>query len=95
MTDLLMATRAVQFAASGMTAGVLFFMLYVGDPALGGQGAPRSAGAIRFRVRLLRIAWIGLLATVSSGAAWVLLESAAMSGTPLADAAGSGWCGRF
>jgi putative copper resistance protein D len=87
---LLIATRAIHFAATGMTAGVLLFVPYVGDPAFGGQGAARSAGAIRFRARLLRIAWIGLLATVGSGAIWVLLESAAMSGASLADAVDSG-----
>jgi copper resistance protein D len=90
LTELLIATRAIHFAATGLTAGVVFFVLYVGDPALRGQDGLRPAPAILFRTRVLRLAWIGLAGAVISGALWVLLQSAAMSGTPFADAIGNG-----
>lgn len=80
----LIIVRAVHFAVTAITVGVLIFRAGVAQPAL------RSTGAARILVMeqmIVRSAWIGLAVTVASGAAWVLLQAAAMSGLPLGEAA--------
>ena len=80
----LIVVRAIHFAATAITVGVLIFKAVVAQPAL------HSTGATRILVMgqmIVRAAWIGLAVTVASGAAWVLLQAAAMSGLPLGEAA--------
>jgi putative copper resistance protein D len=71
LVDLLIATRAVHFAATALTAGAIFFALYA------------LPAACVFRTEVLRLARIALVASMISGAIWVLLQAAAMSGAPL------------
>ncbi len=78
----LIVIRAIHFAATAITAGVLIFRVVVAEPA------PDSAVAARVVVmaQIVRAAWFGLAITMASGAAWVLLQAAAMSGLSLREA---------
>ena len=78
----LIVIRAIHFAATAITAGILIFRVVVAEPA------PDSAGAARVVVmaQIVRAAWLGLAITMASGAAWVLLQAAAMSGLSLREA---------
>ena len=77
----LVATRAVHFAATAVTAGSIIFRTFVVLPALRSQ----QSGAA-FRDHALPVSWLGLVAAVISGAVWLLLQAASMSGLPLEDA---------
>lgn len=78
----LIAIRAIHFAATAITAGVLIFRTLVAEPAL------RSAAAARAVVmaQIVRTAWTGLAITMASGVIWVLLQAAAMSDLPFREA---------
>ena len=78
----LIVIRAIHFAATAITAGVLIFRTLVAEPAL------RSAAAARAVVmaKIVRTAWTGLAITVASGVIWVLLQAEAMSDLPLREA---------
>ena len=81
MTDLLIAARAVHFVATTMVVGALLFAVFVFDPAV------RKIGEAAVTPRLRRLlAWIvgaGLALALVSGAAWLVLLSAEISGRPL------------
>ena len=81
MTDLLIAARAVHFVATTMVVGALLFAVFVFDPAV------RKIGEAAVTPRLRRLlAWIvgaGLALALVSGAAWLVLLSAEISGQPL------------
>ncbi len=77
----LVATRAVHFAATAIMAGTLVFRIVVAAPALRREQAAAEA----LRAQTLRVAWIGLLVAAISGAIWLLLQAASMSGMPLGD----------
>ena len=68
--------RAIHFAATAMTAGALIFRAAVAEPAL--RATKQPATAIDAQIR--RVAWIGLAVTLVSGALWLMLQSASMSG---------------
>jgi len=72
--------RAIHFAATIMAAGVVFFAVCIAAPALRHNGIARAAAA--FRSRLAVIGWCSLSLCVLSGAAWLVLTAAAMSGAP-------------
>jgi copper resistance protein D len=78
----LIVIRAIHFAATALTTGTLMFQAVVADPAL------RSAEAVAtvMRTQIRSVAWVGLAIIVVSGAIWVLLEAAAMSGLALREA---------
>lgn len=78
----LIVIRAIHFAATTITAGVLIFGTLVAAPAL------RSAAAARAIVmaQILRVAWVSLAIAVASGAIWVLLQAEAISDLPLREA---------
>jgi putative copper resistance protein D len=84
----LIVLRAIHFASTAMTAGVLIFLTAVADPVLRREGASEAQSALR--TRSLRIVWATLALTVLSGAAWLLLQAAAMSGRPLVEAIADG-----
>ena len=69
--DAMIYVRAVHFAASVLTAGVVFFSVFIAAPALAKYGD--TNGARTFRSRLAVIAWTSLVLTVVSGAAWLVL----------------------
>jgi putative copper resistance protein D len=72
--------RAIHFAATIMAAGVAFFVLFIAAPAA-------------LRSRLAAIGWCSLALCVLSGAAWLVLTAAAMSGEPLGDVFSAGVLG--
>ena len=75
----LVIVRAVHFAATATTAGTLIFRAAVAEPAL--RSAQAAAAVVRMQT--LRVAWIGLAVAAASGAFWVLIQAAAMSGLSL------------
>ena len=87
MTDPLIAVRAIHFAATAMTAGTIIFLALVAHATRAATDAP---AVVAFRARSLRIAWVGLATSVISGAAWVVLLAASMSGRPLDEAVADG-----
>jgi copper resistance protein D len=82
----MVVARAVHFAASATVAGALVFRAVVADPALRGE---RKAGRVVDN-QTRGLAWIGLVVVVVSGAAWLLLQTSAMSGQGCGEAVVSG-----
>jgi putative copper export protein/mono/diheme cytochrome c family protein len=89
LADLLIVARAVHFAGTALTAGLVFFLLYVGGPA---PPAPEgvASSVLRLRARVLRMAWIALGAAMVAGAVWVLAQAAEIGDVPLAEAVSRG-----
>jgi putative copper resistance protein D len=83
LNDPLIYERAIHFAATIMTAGIVFFVAFIAEPAL--RKAPSETKLAHAVFRRLRwIAWISLAFAVVSGAAWLVLTAASMSGQPVA-----------
>jgi copper resistance protein D len=82
VNDSLIVIRAIHFTATALTTGTLVFRAVVADPALLSAEAVPSV----MRTQIRRVAWVGLAITVVSGAIWLLLEAAAMSGLALREA---------
>jgi copper resistance protein D len=78
----LVVVRALHFAATAMTTGILIFRAVVADAAF---GPIPPAGAL-VRARALRLAAAALALSVLSGLIWLLLEAASMSGLALPEA---------
>src|SRR6266702_1663852 len=78
----LVAMRAVHFAATAITAGNMLFRIVIAEPIL----PPQASLAAVFRTQARRVSYFGLAIAVISGAIWLLLQSASMSGLPLHDA---------
>src|SRR5882724_1852091 len=78
--------RAIHFAATAIVAGTLTFRAAVAEPAY--RSAPKGRAMIDARVRL--VAWSGLAVAVVSGAIWLALQTAAMSGESYGEAMMSG-----
>src|SRR5580704_2042123 len=76
--------RAIHFAATIMAAGVVFFVAFIAEPALRKAPNGTQLAATAFR-RLRWIAWISLVFAAASGAAWLVLTAASMSGQSVAD----------
>ena len=84
MDDLLIYVRTVHFASTMLAAGVVFFSVAVFNPAARAAGNKTHAAAeVRAWNRLL--AWNTLTLAVISGAGWLVLTAAAMSGDKLVD----------
>jgi putative copper resistance protein D len=84
LPDPLVYARAIHFAATIVAAGTVFFAVLVAEPAFrAGPGNARVAPAVR--AKLFVIAWIGLAVALLSGAAWLVLTAASMSGQSPAD----------
>lgn len=83
------AARAIHFAATLSTAGAVFFLAFVGEPALrhARDGGPFCA---LVRLRLRWIAWIGVALVLASGAVWLLIEAEQLSDLPLSAVFSSG-----
>ena len=75
----MIATRAVHFAATAMTVGSIVFESFVAMPVLR-HDTTREAS---FRKRTRPGIWISLVVAVVSGAVWLMLQTASMSGMPL------------
>ncbi|MFB9267776.1 copper homeostasis membrane protein CopD [Bradyrhizobium erythrophlei] len=78
----LIATRAVHFAATAITVGSVIFGRFIAMPVL----QDHTAAALPFRSRTRRQIWACLVLSVISGAIWLLLQAASMSGMPLNEA---------
>jgi copper resistance protein D len=78
----LIVTRAIHFAATTITAGTLVFRTIIAAPVLHMEG---DVAAV-FRTKTQRVLWAGLLVTAISGAVWLLMQAASMSGRPFGDA---------
>jgi putative copper resistance protein D len=84
LDDPLIWVRAVHFASTILVSGVVFFLVFIGEPAFrkaGGNGHVAST----VRPRLSRLAWIGLTCVLISGVAWLSLQAARMADRPLAE----------
>jgi putative copper resistance protein D len=81
--NLMFYARTVHLAANIMTAGVVFFIVFIAEPAFG-KAPLASKTAAAFRLRLTRIAWISIAFSVLSGMSWLVLVAASMSGQPVA-----------
>ena len=89
MADLLIYVRFVHFAATILVAGVVFSAAVVSNPAARLAGCKTHAPAdVKGWNRLL--AWCALLLAAVSGAGWLFLTAAAMSGEKLVDVWPSG-----
>jgi hypothetical protein len=80
--DPLIYARALHFAATVTVAGVAFFIVFIAEPAFCNTKAGTNLPGI-LRRRLAWLAPIGLLLTVLSGAAWLILVAGSMSDQPL------------
>lgn len=78
----LVAVRAVHFFATAVTAGSLIFRAVVAEPALRSTHGDMTV----VRSQILPTAWTGLAITAISGAVWLQLQAASMSGLPLGEA---------
>jgi putative copper resistance protein D len=89
LADPLIYARAIHFAATMLVAGVVLFAVFVAAPAW--RGAASNGGvAVDVRTRLAVIAWLSLALAAISGAAWLVLTAAGMSGLPAAQVFGDG-----
>jgi copper resistance protein D len=71
--------RAIHFAATLLAAGVVFFIVFVAAPAL--RTAPDDT-RVRAALwpKLAFVAWFSLVLALGSGAVWLVLTAASMSG---------------
>ncbi|MBV8746698.1 MAG: copper resistance protein, partial [Xanthobacteraceae bacterium] len=72
----------MHFAATAMMVGNIVFGTLIAMPVL--RSEPTRAAALR--VHLTRLSWFGLAIAVISGAIWLMLQAASMSGLPLDEA---------
>ncbi len=78
--DPMIYVRAIHFAATIMAAGVVFFIVMVAAPA--SREAKDTTLRAALWPRLAFIAWFSLVLAVGSGAVWLVLTAASMSGEP-------------
>ena len=78
--------RAIHFTATAIVAGTLTFRAAVAEPA---YRSAREAGA-KIDALVCLLAWSGLAVTLVSGAIWLALQTAAMSGESYGEAMMSG-----
>ena len=89
MADLLIYVRTLHFGSTMLVAGVVFFSVFVFNPATRVAGEKTYAAA-EARVWSQLLAWSALILAVISGAGWLFLTAAAMSGDKLVDVMPSG-----
>jgi copper resistance protein D len=81
--------RAIHFAATLMAAGVVFFIVFVAAPACRAARDDTRVRAVLWP-RLAFIAWFSVVLAVGSGAIWLVLIAASMSGELPADVLSGG-----
>jgi putative copper resistance protein D len=86
--EALIAVRAVQFASTAITAGVLIFPLVVAGPLF--RAVAERGITDMLSTWNCRIAWTSFALIALSGLAWLLLQTSAMSGRPLGEALADG-----
>jgi copper resistance protein D len=77
----LIATRAIHFAATTITAGTLVFRTVIAAPVLRTEAGVADV----FRAQTQRVLWASLLVAAISGAVWLLMQAASMSGRSFGD----------
>ena len=89
MDDPLIYARAIHFAATITVAGVVFFAVFIAEPAFAKTGddarLPAAVGP-----PLAWLKWAGLALAGASGAAWFILVAASMSERPPAEVLSEG-----
>jgi copper resistance protein D len=84
LDDPLIYVRAIHFAATLVVAGIVFFVVFIAEPAF--AKAEREARLpATVRPPLAWLAWISLVLTAASGFAWFVLVAASMSERPAAE----------
>jgi putative copper resistance protein D len=84
VNDPLIYARAIHFAATLSVTGAAFFLVFIAEPA--SRGVDKGARLpMTVRVQVGWTAWIGLLVTLISGAAWLVIVAHSMSGASLAE----------
>jgi copper resistance protein D len=76
--DPLIYVRAIHFGATIALAGVIFFVVLVAEPAFAAAASDTPLPAT-LRRRFAVIAWIALVLTLLTGAAWLILVAQSMS----------------
>jgi copper resistance protein D len=84
LDDPLIYVRGVHYAAMITVAGVVFFVVFIAEPAFRNAGDDTRLPAA-VRPPLAWLAWIGLVLTVASGAAWFILVAASMGERSVAE----------
>jgi putative copper resistance protein D len=82
VTNWLFYARAVHFAATLTVAGIGIFVIFIAEPAFSKLKNDTHLAAT-LRRRFAWIAWISLALFLLSGASWLVLTAASMSGQPL------------
>jgi copper resistance protein D len=82
LDDPLIYVRAIHFAATMSVTGVVFFIVFVADPAFRQADTNMRVSAAVW-AKFQWIAWLGLLFTILSGAAWLVLVAQSMSDSGL------------
>ena len=90
MDDPLTYVRAVHYAATITVVGVVFFVAFIAEPAFQNAGDNKRFPAV-VRPPLAWLAWIGLVLTIASGAAWFVLVAASMGERQLAEVFSEGF----
>jgi copper resistance protein D len=93
MIALLVAARAVHFAAMATVMGAALFRYLVAEPAFRAAATGGSASVRAYRARLATILWIGFTLAVLSGAVWLLALAAKIGGqgSPVAASGRVAW----
>ena len=84
MDDPLIYVRAIHFAATITVAGAVFFVVFIAEPSFRGAETGARLPAI-VRHLLVWVAWTGLVVTVVSGLAWLVLVAQSIGGSSLAE----------
>jgi copper resistance protein D len=71
--DALVEVRAIHFASTAIVTGGVLFQTFVGRPSLGQESACTSPDAQAYRRQVNCMVWIGLAASIASGALWLVL----------------------
>ena len=81
--------RALHFAATVSVAGVVWFIVFIAEPALR-CAKDDGPGVVAVRARLAWIAWVSLVITLLSAVPWLVIVAESMSGQPLAGLSAQG-----
>ena len=84
MYDPLIYVRAIHFAATITVAGAVFFIVFMAEPTFRNAASGARMPAI-VRYGLVWIAWSGLVVTVVSGVAWLVLVAQSISDCSLSE----------
>jgi copper resistance protein D len=82
ISDPLIYVRIVHFSATITVSGIVFFLVFITEAAFRQAGNGSNVAALVSPV-FAWIAWLGLVVTVVSGGAWLLLVAQSMSDSSL------------